>query len=256
MPRFFLRMSFKGTAYSGWQIQDNAISVQEKLNHALSTVMGYAVETIGCGRTDTGVHAKQFFTHFDVPEIPVTNERFFYSLNSILPPDISIHEIIPVKDNNHARFDATSRTYEYFVNTGKNSFLREFTMFTPVIPDIALMNEAASHLTGTGDYSSFSKTHTQVKTNICEISKATWEQRKGLFVFTITADRFLRGMVRAIVGTLLDAGISKIEPARIREIINSKNRSEAGVTVPACGLYLSEIKYPYIPDSVLLNFPA
>jgi len=256
MPRFFLRISFKGTGYAGWQIQENAISLQEKLNNALSILLNQPVSSIGCGRTDTGVHARQFYVHFDHdPGIPQP-QKIVHQLNSILPHDISIHELISVQNDQHARFDAFERTYEYFITTSKNPFLKEFAMFCHNIPDIDLMNEACTHLLQQGDFTSFSKSNTQVKTNICHVSRAVWENRNGLQVFTITADRFLRGMVRAIVGTLLDVGVGKIPPSRINEIIETKNRSEAGVTVPACGLYLTQIKYPFIEPIVSPSFPA
>ena len=256
MPRFFLKLSFKGTAYAGWQIQENAVSVQEKLNDALSVLLGKKITTTGCGRTDTGVHAKQFYAHFDVPDEINDSGKLVYSLNAILPSDIAIHELIPVKDDQHARFDASKRTYEYFISTAKNPYLKEFSMFNHSLPDLNLMNEAGKHLIQQSDFSSFSKSNTQVKTNICHISRADWEMRNGLLVFTVSADRFLRGMVRAIVGTLLEVGILKMSPERLPEIIELKNRSEAGTTVPACGLYLSQVEYPFLPVSVPTTFPA
>jgi len=256
MPRFFLKLSFKGTAYAGWQIQENAVTVQEKLNVALTTLLGHSVSTTGCGRTDTGVHAKQFFVHFDSLDQISNPGKLVYSLNAILPTDIAIQDLFEVETGQHARFDATSRTYEYFIATHKNPFLKEYTMFSQIKPDLSLMNEAAGHLLKQGDFSSFSKSNTQVKTNICHISKAGWEAKDGLLVFTITADRFLRGMVRAVVGTLLEVGNSKINADKLIEIIALKNRSEAGVTVPACGLYLSRIEYPFISSSVPMTFPA
>ena len=256
MPRFFLKLSFKGTAYAGWQIQENAVSVQEKLNDALSTLIGRPVMTTGCGRTDTGVHAKQFYVHFDAEDTIDSPEKLVYSLNAILPMDIAIHELIPVEAKQHARFDASSRTYEYYISHGKDPFLKEFTMFSYSKPDIGLMNEACIHLLQLGDFSSFSKSNTQVKTNVCHINRAEWETRNGLLVFTISSDRFLRGMVRAIVGTLLDVGASKVSPGKLPIIIAMKNRSEAGMTVPACGLYLSKIEYPFLTTSVPMTFPA
>ncbi len=256
MPRFFLRLSFKGTAYAGWQVQENAVSVQEKLNAALSILLNNETATTGCGRTDTGVHAKQFFVHFDAEEETVPFEKLVYSLNAILPNDIAIEKIFTVAGNQHARFDASSRTYEYFISTSKNPFLKEYTMFSVMQPDIGRMNEAARCLIRKTDFSSFSKSNTQVKTNICEITRADWQVRNNLLVFTITADRFLRGMVRAIVGTLLEVGAYKIPAERINEIIELKNRSEAGVTVPACGLYLSQIDYPFLQPTPPIPFPV
>lgn len=254
MPRFFLRLSFKGTAYAGWQIQENAITVQEKLNIALTTLSGHDVMTVGCGRTDTGVHAKQFYLHFDAQKQP--GNRFLYQLNSILPSDIAVQEIIPVGDEQHARYDATERCYEYFIITAGNPFLNEYTHFTYPEPDIDLMNKACTCLIQKGDFSTFSKSNTQVKTNICDVRKAIWEKRNNMLVFTITADRFLRGMVRAIVGTLLDVGNTKIRPEEVASILESRNRSEAGATVAASGLYLSAIRYPFLKPVPVLSFPG
>jgi len=256
MPRFFLRLSFKGTAYSGWQIQDNAVSVQEKLNHALSTIFRREVSTIGCGRTDTGVHARQFYAHFDHPSDIDDPGKICVQLNGILPFDISVHELIPVESDHHARFDASSRTYEYFISTNKNAFLKEYAMLQYIQPDMAKMEHACTYLLKQSDFSSFSKSRTQVKTNICHITRAEWTLRNGLLIFTISADRFLRGMVRAIVGTMLEAGLSKIDPEELLQIIEKKDRTEAGASVPACGLYLSQIDYPFIPVSAPFKFPA
>ena len=254
MSRFFLRLSFKGTAYAGWQIQDNAVSVQEKLNNALKQLTGDNISTIGCGRTDTGVHAKQFYAHFDTAK-PISS-RFLYQLNAVLPFDIAVQEIIPVESSQHARFDATERCYEYYLHTKRNPFLNDYSHFTHPAPDITLMNQACVYLLQQGDFSSFSKSNTQVKTNICHVRSAGWETRDDLIVFTIVADRFLRGMVRAIVGTLLDVGHSKIQPDQVSQILASRNRSEAGATVPASGLYLSAIRYPFIEPIAINSFPA
>ena len=256
MPRFFLHLSYKGSAYAGWQIQENAISVQQKLNEALSTLVGQPVLSTGCGRTDTGVHARQFYAHIDLSEQEYDQFRFLYGLNALLPLDISVHEMIGVKADAHARFDAVKRSYEYFITTAKNPFIKEFAMFSYTKPDLDKMNEACRYLLFEGDFSAFSKSNTQVKTNICNIQQAQWELRNGLYVFNISADRFLRGMVRALVGTLLEIGTGKNKPEYINEILASKDRSVAGVTVPACGLYLSQVEYPFIPSNVPLPFPA
>ncbi len=256
MPRYFLHLSFKGTEYAGWQIQENAISIQEKMNTALSMLNGSAIQTVGCGRTDTGVHAKQFYLHFDTTQEISDTVKFLYQLNSILPFDIAVHDIIPVADHRHARYDATERIYEYFLINIKDPFLNGYTYFTHPEPDIDLMNKACNHLLKQGDFSSFSKSNTQVKTNICHVTKASWERRKELLVFTIAADRFLRGMVRAVVGTLLETGFGRIPPDKIVDILASRDRREAGMSVPASGLYLSAIKYPFL-DPVSINpFPA
>lgn len=256
MHRYFLRLSFKGTNYSGWQIQENAISVQEKLNQALSLILDEDIQSVGCGRTDTGVHAKQFYAHFDCSDIPLDTGKIIYQLNAVLPYDISIAELIPVTKDAHARFDATSRTYEYFIAGNKNPFWKDFAMHGFMNPDPDLMNKACSHLFRYNDFTSFSKSNTQVKTNICSITEAQWVVKGDMMIFTISADRFLRGMVRAIVGTMLDIGTRKIEPDEIAAIIECKNRKEAGSSVPACGLFLSKVEYPYLPKISSPTFPA
>ena len=246
LQRFFLEIAYDGTAYHGWQIQDNAISVQQKLNDALSKILRQPIDTIGAGRTDTGVHAKQLFVHFDVKPSNVPDEdRFLHSLNALLPQDIAIQGLFPVDNDAHARFDATERAYEYHVHFHKNPFLIHKSCQLRDIPDIALMNNAAQFLIGTQDFGCFSKSHTQVYTNICSITKAYWEKTQDGLVFHIHANRFLRNMVRAIVGTLLDIGLKQKAPETIAEIISSKNRSNAGVSVPAHGLYLTKVVYPY-----------
>jgi tRNA pseudouridine38-40 synthase len=256
MPRYFIRLSYKGTKYAGWQIQDNAGSVQEKVNHALSVITGTEITTIGCGRTDTGVHAKVFYAHFDLPQPVEDDYKFVYQLNSVLPSDIAIAELIPVAENAHARFDATIRTYDYYISLVKDPFLKEYSMFGFVKPQIDLMNQACPYLLRHSDFSAFSKTHTQVKTNICSISIAEWNFKNDLLVFTISSDRFLRGMVRAIVGTMIDVGTGKILPAEIENILQSGDRGEAGTSVPAAGLFLSAVKYPFINAPAQNLFPA
>jgi len=256
MHRYFLRLSYKGTHYSGWQIQENAISVQEKLNQALSLILDENIQSVGCGRTDTGVHAKQFYAHFDCSRIPADAEKVIYQVNAVLPYDISIAELIPVDADAHSRYDATSRTYEYFIAGYKNPFLKEFAMHGFMNPDPDLMNEACSHLFNYNDFTSFSKSNTQVKTNICTITAAKWVVKNDLMIFTISADRFLRGMVRAVVGTMIDIGTGKIDPDKMAVIIESKNRKEAGFSVPACGLFLSKIEYPYLSNISSPSFPA
>lgn len=246
--RYFLEISYDGTAYHGWQIQHNAISVQEQLNKALHTYLRHDIETTGAGRTDTGVHAKQLFVHFDSDHTALKNDprRCIHALNSLLPFDIAIHRIIPVHHDAHARFDALERAYEYHLHFKKNPFLTNRSYLLRDKPDIRKMNEAAQHLYGKQDFSCFSKSHTQVFTNICTISEAKWEESENGMIFYITADRFLRNMVRAIVGTLLEIGVNGRPISYIQEVIASKNRSQAGVSVPACGLYLTKITYPYI----------
>jgi tRNA pseudouridine38-40 synthase len=256
--RFFIELAYDGTNYHGWQIQPNAVSVQEVLNKALSTVMRQPIETTGCGRTDTGVHAKQFFAHIDVqymvdsPWFMAESDTIDYglwtmdktrSINAILPHDIAIKNIFTVSPEAHARFDATLRSYEYHIHFNKDPFKQGYSWLLRDGPDLELMNQAARIMMEFTDFSCFSKSNTQVKTNNCKISRAEWVKVDGDIVFHISADRFLRNMVRAIVGTLLQVGRHEIEPWEVRTIIQSKNRSKAGTSVPACGLYLAGVKY-------------
>jgi tRNA pseudouridine38-40 synthase len=268
--RYFIELSFDGTNYHGWQIQNNAISVQEVLNEKLSIILREPIEVTGCGRTDTGVHAKEFFAHFDAEGFivnsswiienkdsvlsingnqttmnyePSAMNNVVRSLNAVLPKDIAVKRMFPVADDAHARFDATLRTYQYYIHFNKDPFKNGYSWELRDMPDIELMNQAAAIVMEYTDFGCFSKSHTQVKTNICKIVKAEWTAIEGGIVFTISADRFLRNMVRAIVGTLLMVGRKEIEPEAVREIIESKNRSNAGVSVPACGLYLTEVLY-------------
>jgi tRNA pseudouridine38-40 synthase len=247
--RYFIELAYDGTNYHGWQIQQNAVSVQELLNKALSTLLRHPIETIGCGRTDTGVHAKEYFAHFDGTKHEIENSKFEIGINALLPHDIAIKRIIPVNADAHARFDATLRSYEYHIHFEKNPFLNGYSWLLRDRPDMELMNQAAAIIMEYIDFSCFSKSNTQVKTNNCKIAKAIWEQTDNGIIFKISADRFLRNMVRAIVGTLLMVGKGEMHPEEIRTIIESKNRSKAGMSVPACGLYLTEIKYPYLGES-------
>ncbi|HMR18559.1 MAG TPA: tRNA pseudouridine(38-40) synthase TruA [Sphingobacterium sp.] len=246
--RYFMEISYDGTAYHGWQIQPNAITVQEKLNTALQVFLREEVETIGAGRTDTGVHARQLFVHFDSrhPLLEMDPQKCIRALNALLPYDIAIQRIIWVKSEAHARFDATERSYEYYIHFEKDPFLVNKSWLMRDRPDITKMNQAAQYLLGTKDFGCFSKSNTQVFTNICTVKEAKWEKKKNGMVFYITADRFLRNMVRAIVGTLLEIGAKGRPISYMEETIDSKNRAKAGVSVPAHGLYLTQIVYPYI----------
>lgn len=246
--RYFIELAYNGTQYHGWQIQENAISVQEVLNKALATLLRMPVETVGAGRTDTGVHACQLFVHFDVAAetTRVSEPKFLISLNALMPFDISAKRIIEVAADAHARFDATRRSYEYHIHFQKDPFKHGFSWLVRDKPDIGLMNEAAKILFEHRDFSCFSKSNTQTFTNNCVISRAEWVEKNGGLVFHISADRFLRNMVRAIVGTLIRIGHQEIGLDELRAIIESKNRSNAGVSVPACGLYLTEVVYPYL----------
>jgi tRNA pseudouridine38-40 synthase len=245
--RFFIELAYDGTNYHGWQSQHNAVSVQEVLNKALSTVLREPIETLGCGRTDAGVHAKEFFAHFDLVDGSslMDHGSFLRSINSFLPYGIAIKNIIPVDADAHARFDATLRSYEYHIHFNKDPFKHNYSWLLRDVPDVQLMDEAAKIMMEYIDFSCFSKSNTQVKTNNCKISRAEWIKLGDSIIFKISADRFLRNMVRAIVGTLIMVGRKEMKPEDIRDIIQSKNRSNAGISVPACGLYLTEVKYPY-----------
>jgi len=242
--RYFIKLAYNGTNYHGWQRQENALSVQEVIETGLSLKLGRDIQVVGAGRTDTGVHAEEFYIHFDCEELTLSLEKLIYALNSYYTEDIAIYDIFPVHPEMHTRFSALSRTYEYRISRKKDPFKQDFTFqFTGKL-DIELMNKGAEILYEYIDFTSFSKLHTQVKTNNCKIHQAQWELNGDLLVFTISADRFLRNMVRAIVGTLLDLGKHKIDLNSLRKIIENKNRSEAGFSVPAKGLYLTKITYP------------
>lgn len=240
--RYFLKLSFNGKNYHGWQVQLNAHSVQAEVDKALSILLKENINTLGCGRTDTGVHAKIFYAHFDcISEI--TQHDFVHHLNCLMPLDIAIQKLIKVDDHSHARFDATSRTYEYFLYHHKNPFLNESATFFPYTLDLDKMNNACNILKEYTDFSCFSKSRTQTKTNDCKIAEAFWRTEEDQTVFRITADRFLRNMVRAIVGTMTELGENKIGEKKFREIIEGKSRSDAGFSVPAKGLYLVGVDY-------------
>ncbi len=249
MQRYFLELFFKGTHYSGWQIQKNAVAVQQKINEALGLLINGSalnpIETTGCGRTDTGVHATQFFAHFDTPEIE-DHKNFLYQLNGILPGDITILDLHVVDKDSHARYDAISRTYQYYIHTYKNGFLEEFSGCYYRKFDVSLMQKAAEILLKHDDFNSFCKSRAQSKTSLCRITNAKWSESKGKLMFEITADRFLRGMVRALVGTMTDVGIGKISLNDFENIITARNRQKAGHAAPACGLYLTKIVYPFL----------
>lgn len=243
--RFFIEFSYKGTRFHGWQSQPNAISVQQVLTEALQLMLKESLEIVGAGRTDAGVHARQMYAHFD------TNYTFdstilVKKLNSYLPKDIAIHQITLVSDEAHARFDATSRTYEYYVHQRKNPFLKDLSWHCPHPLNSNLMNEAAKILLEYTDFECFSKTHTDVYTYNCNVTEAFWEKKNDQLIFTITANRFLRNMVRAVVGTLIQIGMEKKPVEAMHDIIQSKDRGKAGFSVPADGLFLTKVKYPYL----------
>ncbi len=244
MPRYFIILSYDGGAYHGWQIQPNARTVQEELEKALSTIMRTPMQVAGAGRTDTGVNAAMMIAHIDLPHECDTSQ-LIYKLNRILPPDIAINDIRKVRDDAHARFDAISRRYKYYVTTHKSPFNRQYCCrITPEI-NFEAMNQASATLLQYTDFTSFSKLHTDVKTNNCKVTYARWHRLNDTdWVFEIEADRFLRNMVRAIVGTLLLVGRGKISVDDFSKIIQMKERCAAGDSAPGEALFLCEVKYP------------
>lgn len=243
--RYFLEFAYKGTNYHGWQYQPNASSVQETLNKALSTLYKTEIDLVGAGRTDTGVHAKQMFAHFDL-DFEIDVSHFIHKLNSFLAEDIAILNIHLVADDNHARFDATKRTYEYHIHTSKEVFSTDTSWYYHNQLNIELMNEACKELFNHSDFECFSKVHTDVNTFNCKIMEAHWQQNGNKLIFTIAADRFLRNMVRAIVGTMVNIGLEKVSLQEFKQIIECKDRNKAGFSVPAHGLYLTKVEYPYL----------
>ena len=253
--RYFIEFSYKGTAYHGWQNQPNALSVQEVLEKALSTLLRESIEVVGAGRTDAGVHAKQMFAHFDtVQEFDLVD--LVFRLNSFLPEDIAVVGIKEVTSQAHARFDALERTYEYWVVQEKNPFYIDSAPCILRPLDLVAMNKAASILMEYQDFEGFSKSNTDVKTFICDVREASWKNDGEKLIFTISADRFLRNMVRAIVGTLLDIGIHKRKPGEIRDIIESKNREKAGASVPAKGIIFDQgdLSRNHFQKNIISNF--
>ena len=255
--RFFITLSYDGTRYHGWQIQPNGDSIQQRLQEALSTLLRQPIEVVGAGRTDTGVHARMMVAHFTISQFDdLTISQFdnlAYKLNKLLPQDIAVQDIRQVPDDMHARFSATSRTYHYFIHTRKDPFLQAYSWHVPYKLDFEKMNEAAKVVLEYKDFTSFSKVNTDTKTNLCDITEAYWSpieiangtslNSKCLWRFTITANRFLRNMVRAIVGTLVEVGRGRITIDDMRRIIEARDRCQAGESVPAKGLFLVDIKY-------------
>ena len=243
--RYFIELSYFGKNYHGWQIQPDVITVQEKINKAISTILRKEINITGAGRTDAGVHASQMFAHFDFDK--ELNKDFTYKLNAILPDDIVIYKTILVSKEAHTRFDAVSRSYEYKIVLGRNPFLLDVSwQLNYKNIDIDLMNKAAEILYEYEDFECFSKVKTDVNTFICKVTNAEWKLNENELTFYISADRFLRNMVRAIVGTLLNVGLGKTSLEEFRKIIESKYRSKAGVSVPARGLFLTQVEYDYI----------
>lgn len=243
--RYFLELSYNGSPYHGWQRQPNAISVQQTIEDALSTILRKKIEITGAGRTDTGVHASQMFAHLDIDE-DTDFDKLLISANRMIGKDIALKRLIPVIDNAHARFDAVQRTYKYFITSSKNPFLYNFTTFIHYMPDLEMMNKGGEILCETDDFTSFAKLHSDNLTNICKVTEAQWKYNNRIegLEFTIVADRFLRNMVRAVVGTLVSLGAGKINLNDFKDIIVRKDRGAAGMSMPAQGLFLHKIDYP------------
>lgn len=255
--RYFLELSYNGAGFHGWQSQPNAEGVQQKIEEALSIVTRLPIAIVGAGRTDAGVHARRMYAHFDIPEPVANKSKFLLSINRLAGKDIAFHNLIEVADDAHARFDATERTYKYFVTYEKSPFIYPLSWHSPSLLDIDKMNEAARILLDTRDFTSFAKLHSDSKTNVCDVRKAIWKpvsaESKGEsclidngIVFTISADRFLRNMVRAVVGTLVDVGRGKLSIDGFQEIIEKKDRCTAGTSMPPEALFLWDVRYSYI----------
>lgn len=251
--RWFLRLAYDGTSYNGWQSQPNATGVQSVIEKALSTMLRENVKITGAGRTDTGVHARCMYAHFDTSRPIESQEKFLSSLNRLVGRDIAVYELFEVKDDAHARFDAISRTYRYYVSGRKNPFSRGFSWECRRQLDVDAMNEAAALLLSVDDFTSFAKLHSDAKTNICNVTVAHWERVRlprpefgdeEMLVFTIKADRFLRNMVRAVVGTLVEVGLGKMTVDGFADVIRRKDRCSAGTSMPAQALFLEDIEYP------------
>ncbi len=241
--RYFITFSYDGTAYHGWQIQPHSVTVQEELQKALSTLMRKPMEVVGAGRTDTGVHARKMIAHFDHDEV-LDCSQLVYKLNKLLPRDIAVQHVEPVANDMHARFSAKSRTYHYYVHLDKNPFLRSYSWQVYGNPDFELMNRAARVLMEYKDFTSFSKVNTDTKTNDCTITEARWDRvGEDQWRFTVTANRFLRNMVRAIVGTLMEVGRGRMTIDQLRSVIEAKDRCRAGDSVPGNALFLVEVLY-------------
>lgn len=241
--RRFIQLSYDGAAYHGWQKQPNAKSVQQTLQEALSTLLQTDIEVVGAGRTDAGVSARMMVAHFETDKA-CDNEQLVYKLNKLLPHDIAVQRIWEVPDEMHARFSATSRTYHYYIHTRKDPFVRQYSWLVTFPLDFARMNEAASRLPGFEDFTSFSKVNTDTKTNLCNVTEARWTQvGESTWRFTITANRFLRNMVRAIVGTLIEVGRGRMTVDEFCQVIEQKNRCSAGDSVPGHALFLVDVSY-------------
>ena len=243
--RFFLTLSYKGTAYNGWQIQLNAPSVQQVLQQALSRLLHAEIGVLGAGRTDTGVHASYYVAHFETDsDKPLDAVNFCYHLNAMLPKDIAVSRVKRVKDDAHARFSALRRQYKYYITAKKDAFRYDTAMHYTIPLDIDAMNEAAKVLLEMEDFTSFCKLHGDNKTNICHVTESHWAMEGDMLVYTVSADRFLRNMVRALVGTMLEVGRGKMDAAGFRQVIDARDRGAAGTSAPPQGLFLTAIDYP------------
>ncbi|MBQ9077012.1 MAG: tRNA pseudouridine(38-40) synthase TruA [Muribaculaceae bacterium] len=244
--RYFMQLSYRGAPFHGWQSQPNAVSVQSTIEKAIFTVMRYPVRITGAGRTDTGVNARKMIAHFDLVEPHPHPDSLVRAINSLVGHDIAIESLTPVHPDAHARFDATSRTYHYYAHSGKSPFLHHLSWQAPATLDYEIMNRAADQLLSVEDFTSFAKLHTDVKTNICHVTHASWQPcGDNRMVFVITADRFLRNMVRAVVGTLVEVGRGKMTLDDFAAVISAKDRCAAGSSMPAHALYLWDVTYPY-----------
>lgn len=246
MARYFMRLAYNGALFHGWQSQPNAVSVQSTIEDALATVLRQPVKITGAGRTDAGVNARMMIAHLDLPDDYAGVDNLPRALNSLVGRDIAIYSIEKVHDDAHARFDATSRTYHYYAHKGKSPFLYNNSWQAPDNLDYEKMNEAARILLEVDDFTSFAKLHTDVKTNICKVTEASWQPLgEGRWVFVITADRFLRNMVRAVVGTLVEVGRGKMTIGQFKQVVEAKDRCAAGTSMPGHALYLWNVSYPY-----------
>lgn len=242
--RYFIELSYNGKNYHGWQIQPNEISIQETIEKAMSVLLKEELSVVGCGRTDTGVHASQFFLHFDY-QTPIDKEKLKFRLNSFLPEDIAIFQIIGVDDDAHARFQAKSRSYQYKISLEKDVFQKDLSLeISHSELDVDMMNKAARTLMDYTDFKCFSRSKTDVKTYDCSVTEAYWETQGNQLVFNISANRFLRNMVRAIVGTLLEVGKGRMSLEGFKNVIESRDRKLAGASVKAKGLFLTAVVYP------------
>lgn len=250
--RYFIELAYNGTGFHGWQTQENAPTIQEEIEEKLTTIFRKPMAIMGCGRTDTGVHAKQYFAHFDTEEtLPISEEDLAHKLNAMLHIGIAINRIFPVSEDAHARFSAIKRSYQYRITTVKHPFETETAYRFNIPIDISAMNKACQLMLGEKDFGCFCKANADNHTDICTVYMAEWKQIDQLITFNVIANRFLRNMVRAIVGTLLEVGQGRMSLEEFQTVLNSKDRTKAGRSVPAHGLYLTAVEYP--PEIVLNN---